>query len=126
MEDKKFNPYDWIPNQKDLIKTLPARPNNNISGVQNDIEVIIQRIEGYQLDLTANYHDWLSIGFSFADELGEIGREYFHRISKFHPKYNFQECNRQFDKCLNRQQRGVSIKTFFYLAQSAGVNINCQ
>jgi len=121
---KKFNPYDWIPKPEKQKIPRPAAQQVPPAGVQHEIEVIVSRIESYRLDLTLNYADWLTIGFALADAVGESGRNYFHRVSRFHPDYNFQECNAQFDKCLKRGKSGVSIKTFFFLAKQAGIPIN--
>jgi hypothetical protein len=123
MDSQKFNPYDWIPKPKKQAQFCPVSQTKSTSGIESDIDTIICRIESYKLDLTLNYADWLSIGFSLAAALGENGRGYFHRVSRFHPDYNYQACNLQFDKCLKRQKSGISIKTFFYLAQSAGIDI---
>lgn len=123
MEPLKFNPYDWIPKPKKQEQFCPVSHNKSTSGIESDIDTIVCRIERYKLDLTLNYADWLSIGFSLAASLGESGRVYFHRVSMFHPDYDYQACNLQFDKCVKRGKGGISIRTFFYLAQSAGIDI---
>lgn len=123
MEANKFNPYDWIPKPEKQVTHYPFAKPKSTAGIESDIEVIVSRIESNRLDLTLNYADWLSIGFSLAAELGESGRDYFHRLSRFHPDYDYQACNLQFDKCLKRGKSGVSIKTFFFLAQQAGIDI---
>lgn len=120
---KKFCPLDWIPKPEKQTIPRPVSQPINATGIAHDIEVIVSRIESYRLDLTANYADWLTISFSLADAMGEAGRNYFHRVSRFHPDYSVQECDKQFDKCLKRGRAGVSIKTFFYLAQGAGIDI---
>jgi hypothetical protein len=94
----------------------------NLGG--SDLEQITQRIESSQTDLTANYSDWLNIGFALADELGEAGRDYYHRISRFHPDYSASDCNTQYDNCLKANGHGITIKTLFHLAKSAGINIS--
>ena len=95
------------------------------SGVRSgsDIETITQRIESSAIDIAPNYADWRDLGFALADELGESGRGYFHRLSRFYQDYNSTEANKQFDACLKANGHGVSIKTFYHLAKSAGVNI---
>lgn len=123
MERKTFNPQEWIanPNQQQ-IDTEPKEqlPQNDLS----DDEKIIQQIESKQLDIAIAYSDWRNIGFAFADEFGESGREYFHRISRFYSDYSAPECDRQFDNCLKAKGQGVSLKTFFYHAKQAGVQIS--
>lgn len=122
MEKKIFIPQDWIDE--------PIRQNGNSAQQQRylipettDLECVIQRIEADRVDITATYSDWINIGFSFADELGENGRNLFHRVSQFYPDYSAPECDKQFDNCLKSRGQGVSLKTFFYLAKDAGVEI---
>lgn len=88
-----------------------------------DVEIIIQRLEESHTDITSDYSDWRDIGFAFAHKYGEAGRDYFHRISRFYTNYEYANCNKQFDNCLKSNGNGVTIKTFFHLAQQAGINI---
>lgn len=90
---------------------------------QEDVEFVIKQIEAFQCDLTQDYADWINLGFSFAHEFDEAGREYFHRISRFYPKYDFRECDRQYDQCLKGRRSGRTIRTFFYMAKRAGMKI---
>jgi hypothetical protein len=121
---EKFNPQDW------LQSNTPQPPN--LSGFQtpdrftetNDLDLIISRLETAQIDITANYSDWRDIGFALADELGEAGRDYYHRISRFHSGYSPTDCNKQYDNCLKAKGHGVTLKTFFHLAKQAGINIS--
>ena len=123
MKRKKFNPYDWIPKPQKNKPAPRQQPVRNPGGTQYEVEIIIRRIEANQLDLTANYMDWLSIGFSLADEFGESGRNYFQRVSQFHPDYDYKNCSKQFDKCIRQHKCGITIKTFFYMCRNAGINI---
>jgi hypothetical protein len=90
---------------------------------RNEVEQVIQAIEDNQLDIATAYADWRNIGFAFADEFGEAGRELFHRISRFYHDYSQSECNRQFDNCLRAKGQGISLKTFFYHAKKAGISV---
>lgn len=117
----EFNPEDWLTTSKKTSSSRPARVTTPTHR-EHDIEIIVRRIEAAGLDLTLNYQDWLTVGFAFS-ELGEAGRNYYQRVSCFHPDYSFDKCNRQFDECLKGRRAGISIKTFFYMAQCAGINI---
>jgi len=126
----KFNPNDW----------LKANGNGNGGGKgtdgpcnvtttftpDNDIELVISRIEASHTDITGSYADWRNIGFALADEFGEGGRDFFHRISKFYSKYSVTDCNRQFDQCVKAQGHGITIKTVFHLAKQAGIDVKGQ
>jgi hypothetical protein len=124
-ERRKFNPNKWLKKQKSQ-KQIQEPVTVEMKGpvrIQHEVEVITRRVENFQLDLTYNYEKWLKLAFAFANEFGSAGRNYFHRISKFHPEYDPAKCDEQFDKCLRRGKSGVTIKSFFQAAKDAGVNI---
>ena len=121
MTTKKFNIEDWYPQTPE--STTPSNLATQSSAAA-DIEQIVQRIEAAQTDITAGYDNWLSLGFALSDALGESGRAYFHRISRFNPDYNHAECDRQYDKCLNSHGFGITIKTLFQKAKESGVDIS--
>ncbi len=122
MSKKTFNPADWKETNKTESKiTLATSLNGSPAG--SDIETITQRIESSGTDIAPNYADWRDLGFALADELGESGRAYYHRLSRFYQDYNSTEADKQFDACLKAHGHGVSIKTFYHLAKSAGVNV---
>ena len=95
--------------------------NSNLAAP--DFLEVLTRLESSQTDITANYSDWRDIGFALADEFGESGRDYFHRISRFYPQYNSTDCNRQYDNCLKSKGHGITLKTFFHLSKYAGIDI---
>jgi hypothetical protein len=55
--------------------------------------------------------------------LGESGRTYYHRLSRFYSGYTENETNKQFDNCLKAHGHDVTIKTLYHLAKSAGIEI---
>ena len=87
----------------------------------DNVETVTRRIEERCLDITGDYGSWRDIGFALADGLGEAGRTYFHRVSKFYPKYNAKEADKQFTQCLKGRKSGITIKTFFHKAKEAGI-----
>ena len=129
---EKFNPKDWLkssphtdatycdPIQQQNVRAIPCGCPNP----KDDIETIISRLESSQTDITANYSDWRDIGFAFADEFGESGRDYYHRISRFYSGYSPTDCTKQFDNCLKAKGHGVTMKTFFHLAKQARIDIS--
>ena len=125
MEKKTFNPLEWIekPNQQ---QQHTEQNHQSVTDNNSEVEKVIQNIEANHIDIAPNYSDWVNIGFAFADEFGETGRDLFHRISRFYPRYNAKECDKQFDNCLKSKGQGVSLKSFFYLAKQAGVSIATQ
>lgn len=124
---KKFNPLEWL--SKPTLKPQVTEHENKLIGNYgekdyNNVRAIIEEIEAKQIDITTEYSDWRNVGFAFADAFDESGREFYHRISRIYPEYDESECNDQFDRCLNSNGEGITLKTFFYLAKEAGVNID--
>ena len=116
---EKFNPEEWLSQEVAPSNKQYAPDSDNI----DDIEQITQRIESAQVDITAGYDNWRDIGFALSDELGENGREIFHRVSRFNPDYNQQDCDRQYDRCLRSHGSGITIKSFFQKAKESGISL---
>jgi hypothetical protein len=129
MTKKIFKPQEWL--QDNDTKEIKIVANKVVSDsptnlIQKEVEEIISRIEAKSIDIATAYSDWRDIGFALAAEFNEQGREYFHRISHFYPDYSASECDKQFDKCLKANGSGITLKTFFHKAKSAGINIATQ
>ena len=56
---------------------------------ETTIEQMIQRLEAQRRDVTTSYHDWFRIGMALATQFGESGRNYYHRISCYYPRYTY-------------------------------------
>jgi len=110
-EDLYFNPSSAIFN-----------PYVNL--LEEDIDKVVRKIEEKKLDITVDYDTWLRIGFALTDALGEEGRTYFHRLSRFYPGYNEPDCNLQFDRCLHAGNTGVTSALFFHFAHDQGIDIS--
>jgi len=98
-------------------------PCGGFRGLQNQFETVLHQIEQRCIDIAPDYESWRNLGFAIASEYGEGGRNYFHRLSQFYGKYDSQECNKQYTRCL-RGKQGITIKTFFYLAKNAGIHLD--
>lgn len=117
---KPFDPRAWrnMPAQKSEQKAKGAPVTNNTT---SHVEELIQQIESRRIDLTVTYSDWIKIGFAFADQFGEQGREYFHRVSQVYSNYSREECDRQYTNCLKSNGSGVGIGTFFQMCKDEGI-----
>ena len=119
---KIFNPKEWLEVPKEQPKPTSNKATTNVVAVaNNDIENYITAIEHAGVDITDNYATWRDLGFAFAEEYGESGRDYFHRISKNYSGYDIKECDAQFDKCLNAKGHGITIATFYHHAHKMGI-----
>lgn len=87
------------------------------------VESCIKTIEYWRIDITDKYQLWFKIGCSFAAEFGEKGRYYFHKVSRYHVKYDPIDCDLQYGKCLKSHSRyGFSIGSFFYYCKQKGID----
>lgn len=126
MNKEKFNPDIWLDSKENQANTSSTLISQTDSNLITDIETIVQCIESQQVDITNSYANWRDIGFAFSEELSEEGRNYFHRVSKFHPEYSSQLCDEQYNKCLRSKNTGITVKTFFHLAKVNGINVNSE
>ena len=51
--------------------------------------LLYERLKKKQIDITKTYDNWLKIGFAFAEQFSESGRELFIRISKLYTDFSF-------------------------------------
>ncbi|MBO4876230.1 MAG: DUF3987 domain-containing protein [Bacteroidales bacterium] len=88
-----------------------------------DIFDVISLVEASAIDIAPTYDEWLTLGFALVDALGEDGRSCFHRISRFHHDYTSSATDKQFSACLASHGHGVTIRSFFHLAKTAGITL---
>ena len=138
MAKDKFNPEEWLNQPQPAAESINTRCHSEQAQrveksplvmpdpdrASNDIEIITQRIEARCLDITSGYDNWRDIAFALSEELGEAGRDYFHRISRFNSDYDHADADKQYDRCLKAHGSGVTIKTFFQKAKEAGIPIS--
>ena len=121
---KTFNPEEWAEPQNQPASQHTPQPKAQTGTPEDDIEIVTQRIEAARVDIAGDYATWRDLGFALSDALGENGRDYYHRISRFYPGYTEKECDSQYDKCLRAHGTGITIKTFFQLAKDAGISVS--
>lgn len=118
--DKKDNQKNTKTIEK---KTTFTKENFVNQDKESEVFRIIEEIKSQKKDITGAYKDWLKIGFSFVDFLGERGRGYFHDISQFYTGYNETETDKVYSNCLKNNTGQTKINTFFFYAQSNGINL---
>nr|WP_315164054.1 DUF3987 domain-containing protein [uncultured Flavobacterium sp.] len=122
MNKKIFNPKEWLEAPAKQEPQPKQMPTPIVS--DNQFENYLQQIENTGTDITQGYDNWRNIGFALADEFGEMGRDYFHRISKFNSAYDYKECDVQYNNCLKAKGTGVTMATIYYLAQQNNIKIH--
>ena len=97
--------------------------NTSDTDTASRVEALIAELRASGRDITADYGDWLKVGFALASEFGESGRRYFHDISSIYSGYERQECDKKYDQCLKSDNGKTNIATLFYLAEQQGVRL---
>lgn len=130
-----FNFDDWAAKggYSSHDESLKKSDNNPTSVQQNvgcnsgtkaeEVEKLVDAICQKQIDLTQGYDRWRDIGFALSSEFGVVGRDWYHRISQYHPNYTESECDKQYSRCVNSRGSGITINTLFHYAKEAGINI---
>ena len=69
MPKKQFIVEDWLNQPAPAPETTKRATSAHIpqTSVQEDIEIIIQRIEAAHTDITAGYSNWLDLGFALSE-----------------------------------------------------------
>ena len=122
---KAFNPNDWLNKGGSSEPPVSSSPESSqrseFSDLEHEIEQLVCSVESASADIAPDYASWRDLGFALADALGESGRSYFHRLSRFYTGYDEREADKQFSACLRSHGSGITINTLFHLAKQAGV-----
>ena len=121
-----YDPHPYIntkaePFAKYVEDTETTNRSSNPLVTNRNVERLIEQIEQTRTDITAEYRDWLKTGYALAAEFGEAGREYYHRVCRFYPGYDRDECDEQYRKCLNNRKN--TIGSFFYLCDKYNIRL---
>jgi len=112
------NPYynpSVSPYKKLLILEIRPVVSTNLQNPSHTtfrVGKLVELIERTGANVADYYPDWYAIGRSLSAEFGESGRQWYHIISRQSKKYNLQECDKQYNYCLQSCSR-TSISTFF-------------
>ena len=87
------------------------------------IENLTSEIERNSIDITNGYENWIRIGFSLATSLGEDGRIYFHRLSKFNAGYRPNDCDKKFTHLYKMNNGAITLGTLIYIARDNGIEV---
>ncbi len=128
MSKKIFSAQEWENVPSKVLPKIPASKKEVDATIYNkveqDVEQVVCEIERRAVDIAPDYKDWVSLGFALVDGLGESGRSYYHRISHFHPDYREEATDKQYSHCLQSHGSGITVSTFFHLAQQAGISVH--
>ncbi|MBO4663555.1 MAG: DUF3987 domain-containing protein [Bacteroidaceae bacterium] len=129
-----FNPLDWVGSPRESIGDNKSSVNNDSehtaitqydnTSTTEQIEAVTALIESNGINLADDYGNWVTIGMALAHEMGEAGRDIFHRVSRVSSKYTMGECEKKYDNCLRTSNGRTTIGSFFHLAKEAGIDIS--
>ncbi|MDD3507926.1 MAG: BT4734/BF3469 family protein [Parabacteroides sp.] len=104
---------------KPLRDTVIDVNSNNIKISESDLkslETTVNHCDNYNTNILEDRENWFQVGTALANELGEQGRDYFHRLSNKSKKYDEQECNDKYDEMItNRGTYNYNIGTIFHI-----------
>lgn len=106
----------WVTEHEEI------KPNTLSDEDTQRVRCIVKEVEEKNILLgDDSYDNWLRLAFALSS-MGDEGRELFHKVSAVSPKYDLEECDKQYDNAFGRKGRfgGVTIATFFSYAKEAG------
>lgn len=124
-----YDPDLYINKDAEKIKVKPY-PKNKIEQksyvfVESEFSDIIKSIIDQKVDVTANYGDWINIGFALAGKFGEKGREYFHALSELNPEYDRNKADQKYSHVLRtKRDPTVPIDFIYNLAKKENIEVN--
>lgn len=115
---------EW--SQTDSVHHNTPKTITTDTNLLKKVESCVTQIEAKKLDITPTEPDWTQVGWSLAN-LGEDGRDFFIRVSKYHPDYNELECNNKYDSILDRYDESrMTIGTFLKMCKDNGITPNVE
>lgn len=133
MEDFiNFDPMAWAgqPEQPQSVNEVNAssvEPAPATAASPDDhvkILAVGQELLRMGANIAESYSDWLRLGFALADGLGSEGRDLYHQLSAQSAKYREADCEKKWRQCLAKSNGRTTIKTFYFMAQQAGVDLS--
>lgn len=85
---------------------------------------LVKMITLKSVDIAPDYESYLRLGFAFANEFGESGRELFHRVCRESNKYDENHAEKLFSDCVKSNDGRTTIATFFHLCKEAGIKLS--
>ena len=117
------NPY--INEQAKVLKESllieVKKPSIKVENSNTDIDKLVNKIEASGISIAPNYEDYLKLAIVFYNELGEGGRNYFHRVCCLDSKYNSKDCDNLYDDISKRNYTNCTLGTLIFLMQQSNI-----
>ena len=124
-----YDPNPYINTQADVFRIklpeksteVPVRRYSSTpsTATEEAVRKCVDEIECRGFDITSDYAEWIDIASALYNELGEAGKQYFERVSRFYPNANERDINYKWDK--NKTRRKIGIGTFFEICARYGI-----
>ena len=69
----------------------------------SDLERLVAAIEKQGANIAPTYQEYMPIAFAIANDCGEAGRTFFHRICRMSEKYVSAEADKLYDHCPTKE-----------------------
>ncbi len=90
---------------------------------RESLERLTRAVETAGADIAPTYAEYVQLAFALATDLGEAGREYFHRLCRLSPKYRSEHAEKCYTNAQRTHRGSVHLGTVFHLASRAGVTV---
>ena len=118
-----FKVYDRLP-KMDEVKRSNFKPlDYNINSSSIDLSYIISQVHSKRLDIAPDYETYRNIGFALANEYGERGRDIFHQLVCYSPKYVYKQAEGQYNNCLRSTGSGITIRTLMHYCKQNNIEV---
>ena len=113
-----------------IIEDIPRQPIKPHTTYRPDgddnrswVERYINEINTRNIDVAPDYKIYRNIGFAFAQEFGEAGRDLFHSVCSPSHKYKFDDTEKHYSNFLKSRSQGKVIKigSFFHYCRQTGI-----
>ena len=92
----------------------------------SDLERLVAAIEHQGANIAPTYQEYMPIAFATANDCGETGRTFFHRICRLSEKYVYEEADKLYDHAFKAGNGRNGLGSVFHWAEIAGVKTDKQ
>ena len=80
-------------------------------------------VEAARADIAPTYNEYVQLAFAIANDCGEAGREFFHRLCRLSAKYDLKHAEKIYSSALTTGKGDAHLGTVFYLAEQMGIEL---
>lgn len=119
---------DLFINEKSLLSRTRSRKPKKIKALplvfeEDEVGQMVNEVVTRFINIAPDYETYRNLGFALANGFGENGRDYFHSLCSVSEKYDSQQANKQYDRCLRGGNKsGITVGTFYYLLKENGID----